>query len=226
MPGLVLVLRMEQRLAHGTSLASIVIVAAAGGAGYLIDGAVDWPVAGLLAAGAGGGALLGAHLLHRVSGQVLRLAFASLLIATAIRLLIELPVTTARQPVDLLSALALIGVGGVSGLLAGWLGVGGGLITVPALVLLFSVPDVIAKGTSLAVILPTAVIGTVANISRGNADLRVGLVLGSVGAFSAFLGARLSVSLEPSASSLLFALFLLLVAARMLLSRGQGEPSA
>ncbi|MGH2740494.1 MAG: sulfite exporter TauE/SafE family protein [Actinomycetota bacterium] len=215
---------MEQRLAHGTSLASIVVVAVAGVTGYLIDGAVDWPVAGLLFVGSGSGALLGTFLLQRVSRGALRLAFAALLIATAARLFLDLPAPVVRAPIEALTAVSLIGVGLVSGFMAGWFGVGGGVITVPALVLLFSIPDVVAKGTSLAVIIPTAVVGTVSNLARGNADLRVGATLGVAGALSAFFGARLSLTLQPDLSSFLFALLLLAVAARMLLTSDKGRP--
>ncbi len=83
-PGLVLVLGMGQRLAHGTSLAAIVPIALAGVVGYALAGEVDWAVALFLALGAAGlGAPVGTHLLHVLSTRVLSVVFAALLLATA-----------------------------------------------------------------------------------------------------------------------------------------------
>src|SRR5687767_9095664 len=55
-PGLIVVMRMGQRLAHGTSLAAIVPIAALAVLGYALERSVDWPAAVLIAAGAAGGA--------------------------------------------------------------------------------------------------------------------------------------------------------------------------
>ena len=60
----------------------------------------------------------------------------------------------------------LVLVGVVAGTLSGLLGVGGGVIMVPALVLLLGVPAAVAKGSSLAVIIPTAMVGTRRNLAQ------------------------------------------------------------
>lgn len=88
---------------------------------------------------------------------------------------------------------------------------------VPAQILLFGIPDAVAKGTSLAVILPTALIATSRNVRTGNADLRTAAVVGLAGVVSAFLASQLAVELDPTVSSLLFAGLLAVTAARMLL---------
>ena len=49
---------------------------------------------------------------------------------------------------------------------------------VPAMILLFGIPPVVAKGTSAAVIIPTAVMGTWRNRAKGNADLRAAAIIG------------------------------------------------
>ena len=54
----------------------------------------------------------------------------------------------------MLGAVALLVVGLVAGILAGLLGVGGGVVMVPAMILLFGIAPVVAKGTSAAVIIP------------------------------------------------------------------------
>ncbi|HXF58169.1 MAG TPA: sulfite exporter TauE/SafE family protein [Actinomycetota bacterium] len=222
-PGLVLLLGMGQRLAHGTSLAAILPIAASGVAGFAAAGAVDWGAGGFVTLGAMAGAWAGTRALRAVPQLFLRRGFAAFLVATAVRLLLGAPEAAGRAPIDPVGALALVGVGLASGALAGLLGVGGGIVIVPALVLLFSVPDAVAKGTSLLVIIPTALVGTVSNVRHRNCDLPLAALVGLLGTGSAFLAPHLAVRMSPRLSSGLFAALLLVVAARMAL---QGERRA
>jgi uncharacterized membrane protein YfcA len=230
-PGLVLILGMGQRLAHGTSLAAIVPIAVSGVAAYALEGAVDWPAAGLIVVGAAGGAVLGTHALRRLSQGLLRMLFALFLLLTAAQMLIQVPHAAGRGELDVEMAVALVLVGVASGTLAGLLGVGGGIVIVPALVILFSVPDALAKGTSLAVIIPTALVGTMRNLRHRDADLSVAALVGLFGVASAFAGSKIAVGLEPRVSSILFAGLLVLVAARLLMrvsvrAKAQSDPPA
>ena len=111
--------------------------------------------------------------------------------------------------------LALVAVGVASGVLAGLLGVGGGILIVPALTIGFAVPLAAAKGTSLAVIIPTAILGTVRNRRVGLTALRPAAVVGCAGIASALLASQISVDLDAELSSRLFAALLVLVAIRL-----------
>src|SRR6266508_278669 len=222
-PGLVILMRMNQRLAHGTSLAALVPIAASGVAGYAMHGSIDWPAAGLITAGAAAGALIGTRVLHAVSQRALRLGFVLFLVATAVRLLISVPEAGGRGAMTLPMAAGLVLLGVVSGTLAGLLGVGGGIVMIPVLVMLFGVPDTVAKGTSLAVIIPTALVGTARNVRLRNADLPVAAVVGLFGMASAFGGSQLARLLSPFASSVSFAILLLAVAANMLVTNRRGR---
>jgi uncharacterized protein len=229
-PALVLVLGMGQRLAHGTSLAAIVPIALAGVLGYALAGEVDWAVTLFLVVGAAAlGAPIGTHLLHVLPVRLLGLLFAVVLVATALRMLTGEGDAVGRDDLTVGSAVVLVVVGVVAGTLSGLLGVGGGVITVPALVLLLGVPAAVAKGSSLAVIIPTAVVGTRRNLARDNADLRTATVLGLAGMASSFLASQISVGLDEELSNRLFAGLLLVVAARLLWDNrrpqpGEGEP--
>lgn len=218
-PGLVLLLGLQQRLAHGTSLAAILPIAASGVVGYGVHGLVDLPVAGLVAAGAVLGALAGSWLLARVPQRALRLTFAGLLLATAIRLFVELPAPTAAVDLTWPVGIAYTGTGLAVGVLSGLLGVGGGIFLVPALVLLFTMPDDLAKGTSLLVVIPTGLAATVRNVRTGNADLRTAAVIGAAGVLSAFAGAQLAVVMSSRLSLGLFAALLVVTAVRLGLKR-------
>ena len=224
-PGLVLLMAMDQRLAHGTSLAAIVPIALAGVGGYALEDAVDWAAGGLLVIGAAAGALIGTRALRTIRERWLRALFGILLIAAAVRLFFPVPEAMGRGPLDAAGVFGLIAIGMVSGAVAGLLGVGGGIVIVPALVLLFSVPDGLAKGTSLLVIIPTGLVGTISNVRAGNVNLSVAGIVGGVGVASAFGASLLSTALSGRLSRILFALLLLTVAAQMLLRLRRGEES-
>ena len=218
-PGLVIVLKMSQRLAHGTSLGAIVPISVAGVIGYAVDHNVDWAAGGLIIVGAVAGAAIGARLLGRLPERALRYAFAAFILATAVRLLISTPTPSGRGPIDVWLGIGLVGLGLASGVLAGLLGVGGGIVIVPVLVVAFGVPSVIAKGTSLLVIIPTALSGTFVNHRRGNVDLTVAAIVGLAGAAAAYGGAKVSANIGSELSSILFGALLVVVAVRLLLTR-------
>ena len=214
-PGLVLVAKMDQRLAHGTSLAAVLPISASSMITYALHDNIDWPVALFLAIGAVGGAVLGTKLLHVLPYRTLGLAFSALLILSAIRLFIPTE-ATGRSDLTVMTAIGLILIGIATGILAGLLGVGGGIIMVPAMIVLFGIAPVIAKGTSLAVIIPTAIMGTWRNRKKKNADLRAAGILGVSGIVTAFAGAWVSDKMSDTLSNVLFAALLVIVAIRLL----------
>ena len=111
--------------------------------------------------------------------------------------------------------LVLIGV--IVGAIAGMLGIGGGLMTVPILVVLFHVSPALAKGTSLAVVIPTAFTGTLQNLRNKNTDLSAAGIVSITGIFSAIGGSWLATRMDDEISNFLFAVLLIFIAARMLL---------
>ncbi|MEX2625699.1 MAG: sulfite exporter TauE/SafE family protein [Ilumatobacteraceae bacterium] len=214
-PALTIVLGFEHRLAHGTSLAAILPIAGASLVTYATAGNVDWPIALWISVGAILGAVLGTRLLQVVSRRALTIAFVIVMLVTAIRLFIPTE-GTERDALTVAAALGMFGVGLLSGTLAGLLGVGGGVIMVPAMIVLLGVPSVIAKGTSVAVIIPTSIMGTLRNLAMKNADVRVGAVVGLAGVASAVAGSLIADTMSDPVSNALFAVLLLVVAARQL----------
>lgn len=213
-PALVLVTGMEQRLAHGTSLAAVLPIAAASLITYSAHGNVDWVVGAWLAAGAVFGAVIGTRLLHVLPERTLAALFIILLVISAIRLFTASD-ATGRGAIGAWTVLALIGVGLATGVLAGLLGVGGGIVMVPGMILLFGITPVIAKGTSAAVIIPTALMGTWRNRRKRNADLRAAVIVGVSGILTAAIGGSIADQMSDATSNILFASLLLIVALRM-----------
>jgi uncharacterized protein len=224
-PALVLAAGMTQRLAHGTSLAAIVPISIAGVIGYATSDKIDWAVALLLIVGAAGiGAWLGTALLHRLPQRALALTFAAVLVVSAVRLAFDTSEATGRADLSVAGAVGFILLGVLSGTLAGLLGVGGGIVMVPVMVLFGGIPAAIAKGTSLVVIIPTGLVGTSRNVKLGNADLRVALVVGLAGVASSFAASKISVELDETTSNRLFAALLAVVAVKMLWDNRRPRP--
>ena len=109
---------------------------------------------------------------------------------------------------------ALFGV--TVGLLSALFGIGGGIVMVPFMVLLLERSQHLAEGTSLLVIIPTAIAGVIAHNKRGYVSFRLAGILGIGGAVGAFLGARLALSLEDSALETSFAIFLIFMGLRII----------
>jgi hypothetical protein len=110
---------------------------------------------------------------------------------------------------------ALVAFGVVVGVASGLLGVGGGTLVVPFLTLAVGFSQHSAEATSLLVILPTALAGSLALRRRGVGDLGLALRFGVVGAIGSVLGALLALALPASALRLVFAVFVGLVGLRV-----------
>jgi uncharacterized protein len=210
-PGLMGLLSMERKVAHGTSLAATVVVAAASAATYVASDDVDWPITACFASGAVAGAIIGTHLLKIIPRRPLIVVFVATILATAIRLLLVSD-SGGRNDLTIAMGAALVLFGVVTGTLSGLLGVGGGVVMVPVMVVLLSMPTVVAKGTSVATIVPSSLVGTIRNRSNRNVDLRIGAIVGAAGILTAVVGGRISQSIADSVSNALFALLLVIVA--------------
>jgi uncharacterized membrane protein YfcA len=110
---------------------------------------------------------------------------------------------------------ALVAFGVVVGVTSGLLGVGGGTLVVPFLTLAVGLSQHAAEATSLLVILPTAIAGSLALRRRGVGDLGLALRFGVVGAAGSVLGALLALALPGSTLRLVFAIFVGLVGLRI-----------
>lgn len=223
-PGLVMIAGLDQRLAHGTSLAAVLPISAASLITYWGQGHVDWPVAACLAVGAVSGSLIGTHLLAVASKRALAFVFSSVLVISAIRLFISTH-GSGRATLNLAAVIALVLVGLATGALAGLLGVGGGVVMVPAMIVFFGIAPVIAKGTSIAVIIPTAIMGTWRNRANGNLDVRAAVITGFGGVASAILGGFIAAYMSDTVSNVLFATLMLAIAARTIWQqRNRAQP--
>lgn len=113
----------------------------------------------------------------------------------------------------LLAGLVTFGV--VAGAGAGLLGIGGGTLIVPFLVLSVGLTQHAAQATSLLAVLPTAIVATVILQRRGVGDLRFSLVVGCLGIAGAIAGSALALALPEDVLRVAFAVFLAAIGLRM-----------
>ena len=109
-------------------------------------------------------------------------------------------------------AAALLGFAG--GTLGGLLGVGGGILFVPALAIFLDEPQLRAEATSLLAIIPVALVGAWRQNRFGNVRLRDGLVLAALSPIGVLIGVVVSNAVSERALELAFAALLLFVAAQ------------
>lgn len=109
---------------------------------------------------------------------------------------------------------ALLGLAG--GAVGGLLGVGGGILFVPAAAIFLGQTQVAAEATSLAAIVPVAILGTLRQRGYGNVRLRDGLTVGALALPGAVIGVVVANAVSQRALELGFAALLLVVAAQLI----------
>ena len=106
-------------------------------------------------------------------------------------------------------------LGLLGGVLAGLFGVGGGILFVPTLVILFSLDQVDAEATSLLAILPVVAAGTWRQHRYGNVNWRVAAIVGAAAVAGVELGVLVAKALPEHTLQRLFGAFMLVVAAQL-----------
>ncbi|WP_125133157.1 sulfite exporter TauE/SafE family protein [Microbacterium sp. 10M-3C3] len=203
-----LILGYDQRRAAGTSVAAILPTSVVGTISYALTGHIDWIAGIALAVGAIAGAQIGTFLLARLSRRALFWSFLVFLVFSAVSLWFSVPERDDTIALTVWTVLALVGAGIVTGILSGVLGVGGGIIVVPALMFFFGASDLVAKGTSLFMMIPGSISATIGNARRGNVDLRGGLAIGIAACCASPLGLLTATAITPLWSNIAFSVLI------------------
>jgi uncharacterized membrane protein YfcA len=207
----------ERHRAHATSLAAIVFIAAAGAISFGVSGEIDLALGVTVGIGGVLGSVFGATVMHRVSARALTIVFALVLLVAAIRLITGADPLPGSADFGILSQSAIaLGIGLVAGFFAGLAGIGGGVVIVPASVLLLGLSQHEAQGTSLVAIVFTAVAGSVVNLRNRRVRPMDGLLAGAGGIVGSLVGSRLALAIEGRTLSLMFGFLVLFVALRSL----------
>ncbi len=113
--------------------------------------------------------------------------------------------------------LLLLFVGLISGVLSGLIGVGGGIIIVPALILILGYSQAQAQGTSLGLLLlPVGILAVFNYYKKGYIDIKVVLIMSAAFILGGWLGSKVALSIPQAALKKVFAVILVGIAAKML----------
>ncbi|MGI9018023.1 MAG: sulfite exporter TauE/SafE family protein [Euzebya sp.] len=218
-PGLVLLARMPQHRAHATSLVAILVTAPAALIPFASQDQVSWPAAAALASGALLGAVGGAEVMSRIPARRLQLLFGAFMLIVAVRLFLPGGGGEAAAAAIAITAATVIGLvltGLATGLLSALLGVGGGVVMVPAMIIGFGFSQLLAQGTSLAVIIPTALVGAWRHARGGYTAWRTGFTVGAGGLVGGLLGGTVAQGLPADLLQAAFAGLLVVAGVRLI----------
>ena len=113
--------------------------------------------------------------------------------------------------------LLLLLIGFLAGLLSGMVGIGGGILLVPALVYFFGFSQHKAQGTTLFLfVLPVGILGAMNYYKSGNIDLKTALIICSTFVFGSFFGSKITLGLDQATVKKIFGFIILLVSLKMI----------
>lgn len=216
-------LALPRHVIHGTSTLANVSAALVGSIVYALRGGhVDFvPGIGLMIGGVVG-AYVGARWVSKVPEVVLRSLFVLVLALSATKFLLQGFGIQVGSSSGLFHGTAVIvSVATVTGLVVGAysaaMGLGGGLLVVPVMAVLFGANLHTAAGTSLLVMLPNAIVGAVTHIRHGSADLSVGKPLALAALPGALVGVSLALALPERGLAVVLGTFMAFLAVREVL---------
>lgn len=118
---------------------------------------------------------------------------------------------------DFTTILLLVVVGLVAGFLSGLIGIGGGVIIVPALVLFLGFTQKEAQGTSLGILLlPVGILAVIQYYKQGYMNVNYVLIVAAAFVLGGFLGSKLALGLSDAKMKKIFAIIMMLIAIKML----------
>lgn len=217
LPVLVFALGLTAQEATTGSLVIVGITAAAASVAHARAGETRWREGLVLAAFGVPTSVVGTRLNRTVDPDLLLLAFAALMLVAAAGMLLRAEGRTPSPPADRsvaprLDVLRLGPVGLVIGFLTGFLGVGGGFVVVPALVVLLGFAMPVAVGTSLLVIAINCAVALVARVSHDSFDWGVVVPFTAAAVAASYAGKRVSDRADPATLTRAFAGLLVAVA--------------
>jgi uncharacterized membrane protein YfcA len=196
---------LTQIQAHGTSLMAVVFTGLIGAGTYFLHGTVDWQAALLLTVTAVLTARYGALFANSLPEKKLKKAFGIFLVTISLFLLVKSSILgIIHRPAWWVQAVAYLFTGAITGFVSGMMGVGGGGIMIPLMVLLAGLNQHTAQGTSLLVMVPAGLSGALTHYRLGNVQTTIvgGMVMGAMA--GGYLGASAANLLSGSTLTIIF----------------------
>ncbi|TEB10334.1 sulfite exporter TauE/SafE family protein [Pelotomaculum propionicicum] len=204
------ILKTGLHKASGTSLVALVFTGVAGTLIYAFKGSVDILASVLLASTAIFTTRAGAYVAHALPEWKLKRFFGGFMLLVTLMLLLKPYLNSGDDPAaGLPKIIILLLTGALTGFLSGMMGVGGGTIMVPSMVVLAGITQHTAQGSSLLAMIPAGGAGALTQRRLGNIDTGIlkGLIPGIL--IGTYLGASLAYILSESLLRILFAAVLI-----------------
>ena len=214
-PLMVYIAKLKMKEITGVSSMAVAIVATVGSIRYGSKGYGLEPFMPHLIIGGILGALAGNQINKKLNNKSLKKIFSIVLFITAIRMNSIVDVSDVSN--DNMYIYIMVGFG--SGILAGLLGLGGGVVRIPALLILAGIPSLVAQGASLIASVPTAIAAAYPKVKGQPEKIRQGILVGSGGIMGVLIGSEIAFSLGDSSLKTIFSYFLFLVAIKMFLEK-------
>ena len=121
---------------------------------------------------------------------------------------------------DMTTILILLGIGLVAGMVSGFIGLGGGVIIVPALVYFIGMSQHMSQGTSLAMMIPPiGILGVMNYYKGGMVDIKAALILASAFIIGSFFGSKAAMAMPEETIKKFFGFALMLIALKMVFGK-------
>lgn len=211
-------------IAIGTTLFAVIFTAISGGYGHLIRKNLDVKTAAWLGGSGIIGVIIGSYAFDLLSDQtaLLGLILGLAFVVPAVRMIVE---GVAHRTITHPEGNVIPGSGGkkgsfgfVVGILTGLVGLGGGYALVPGLIYLFGAPVYVTMGTSLATMIPLAIVGGGIKLAGGYVAIGAGLILAAGTIVGAQVGAAVIKKFHPATLKLIFGVYFLYVSLKFILS--------
>ncbi|MBS7644688.1 MAG: sulfite exporter TauE/SafE family protein [Candidatus Bathyarchaeia archaeon] len=235
-PLMVLGLGLDGRTAVGTSLFIILFTALSSTLAYAREHMIDYELALTLSLGTVPGSLIGAYTTRFISSSWLTIAFSVFLCLTAARMLIppkayregsegpraqdtvrSLPDARWDRSIYRMQLKPGVAASFIAGFVSSLLGIGGGVVMVPAMNLLLGVPIHLSVAASMLIICFTSSSGVIVHWTLRQVSLYFGIVIAIGACIGAQIGAHTAYKIKPLMLKRLFGATLILISARMFL---------
>lgn len=216
-------------VAFATSLAIILPTSISSALSHRSRGNVAWNMVLYLVIGGIVGSFAGASLASILSGDNLKLAFALLMIAVSLKLLLYKQKVQVEENVRDVKWMPLLLVGFIGGFASAFFGIGGGVVAVPLMLMLLRVPIHLAVGNSSALIVVSSLAAACCYVyygwnqdplppfSLGYVNLLVAAIIAPVSMLAARQGVKLASRTSQAKLVKIFAILLIVVGAKILL---------
>ncbi len=210
-PLMVYIAKLNMKEITGVSSMAVAIVATVGSIRYSSEGYGLGPFIPYLIVGGILGALVGNRLNKGLDSNSLKKIFSIVLLITSVRM----NYIVVGNEISNDNMLIYVLIGFVSGILAGLLGLGGGVVRIPALLLFAGLPSLVAQGASLITSVPTAIAAAYPKVKDSPIKIKQGIMLGGGGSLGVLIGSEIAFSLGDNSLKTIFSYFLFLVAIKM-----------